>query len=237
MVLSTNDQEWSLRLLGGWSLAYGGRPVAAQGRPQRLIALLALRGPTSRVQLRQLLWPSSTPSRAANSLRVALWHISHTFPELLADVHDPISLSADVTVDVHELFRLIDRVESGQDPLTHAEPLRLLAAELLPDWYDEWIVAEQERLRARLLRALERLADEHLATGDYRQALDCAHGAVQLDPLSETSHQLLIECHIGAGNYVIAHRTFNRYRDRMMRELDVEPSPRLHRHLSTLRRA
>lgn len=230
-----SERQWFLHLLGGWKLTRGTETVVVPKRLQRLIALLALSGPMARVRLGPALWPASTDARAANSLRVALWQASHTLPDLLADVRDPIALHEDVAVDVHNVYRLMDRAETGPASSVPVVPTRLQESELLPDWYDDWVIGEQERLRARRVQTLERLAADYLARDEPERALDCAQGATDLDPLSETSHQLVIESHIGAGNYVVARRAFETFRERVRTELDVEPSPRMRHRLESLR--
>ncbi len=49
-----------------------------------------------------------------------------------------------------------------------------LLGELLPDWYDDWVLAERETLRLRRIAALEHLADELLGRGRYAQATEAA---------------------------------------------------------------
>ncbi|MGD6980000.1 MULTISPECIES: AfsR/SARP family transcriptional regulator [Citricoccus] len=204
-------------------------------RLQRLIALVALSGAMSRIRLAKTLWPGSTEERAANSLRVALWQLSHSLPELLADIRDPITLHPDVAVDVDELTLAVDRIEGSPVRLPHVDPVRLQAAELLPDWYDDWVFPEQQRFRDLRIQILERLSEACLADGDHCRALDFVQAAAELDPLRETTHQLLMECHISAGNHVIAHRVFDSFRDTMRRELDTEPPGEMRRRLDSLR--
>ncbi|MDN4646376.1 hypothetical protein [Arthrobacter sp. PsM3] len=48
----------------------------------------------------------------------------------------------------------------------------LRRAELLPGWYDDWVLPEQARLTHVRLRALQIIARSFLATHDYELALE-----------------------------------------------------------------
>ncbi len=97
-------------------------------------------------------------------------------------------------------------------------------ADLLPGWYDDWVIFERERLRQRMLHALEVLSCRLRATGRYGEAVKAAMDAVAVEPLRESAQRVLAEAHIAEGNYIEARRTFMTYRDLTRRELGVEPS-------------
>ena len=69
----TNSPGLSLRLLGGWRLSDGEIEVPTTVTMRRLLAALALRGPTHRGAAATLLWPDSPTRQAAGSLRELLW--------------------------------------------------------------------------------------------------------------------------------------------------------------------
>lgn len=98
---------------------------------------------------------------------------------------------------------------------------------LLPGWYDDWVIFERERIRQRLLHALEALSRRLIEVGRCAEALDAAISAVGVDPLRESANRILIEAHLAEGNVVEACRTYKRYRDTVRCELGVEPSQQL----------
>jgi DNA-binding SARP family transcriptional activator len=51
--------------------------------------------------------------------------------------------------------------------------------------------------------------------------------AVSAEPLRESAQQVLIEAHLGEGNWVEARRSFEAYRDLLEREFGTEPAPEL----------
>jgi DNA-binding SARP family transcriptional activator len=218
----TNDTLWSLQLLEYWRLARKGEPVRVPRRQQRLISALALVGPRPRAALAGLLWPDSPESQAMTSLRVTLWHISHELPGVVCgDSRDTLSLSCDVSVDV----RTIEQCAGGAAGAAPAPALlrELSRAELLPGWYDDWVVLEQERIRHLRLAALDTLARRGLTLGEPQTAASAALLAVSLEPLREASNLLLVASLLASGEHNAATRAFDLYRKRSLDVFGVEP--------------
>jgi DNA-binding SARP family transcriptional activator len=97
------------------------------------------------------------------------------------------------------------------------------AVELLPGWYDDWVLLERERVRQQLLHALEALSQEHLRAGRCAQAVEAAMVAVSADSLRESAQRVLLAAHLAEGNRAEARRIFDDYCDLLRRELGVEP--------------
>ncbi|MBT1002317.1 bacterial transcriptional activator domain-containing protein [Paenarthrobacter sp. DKR-5] len=215
---------WELSLLGFWQLTRTGVPVDVGARQQRLIAALALLGPRSRQFIAGLLWPDSPEAQAAGSLRTSLFRISHQLPLLLHCTPASLSLADGVRVDFREVRQLIASVQNG-----HAQPPEhsidvLQAADLLPGWYEDWVMFEQERLQLLRLDALETMAARFLDAGDVPRAIEAARVAASIEPLRESAQQLLARSHLRAGNQAAAIRSFQQFRLRLQRELGVAPS-------------
>jgi DNA-binding SARP family transcriptional activator len=140
-------------------------------------------------------------------------------------------LSADVTVDFWESRTLAhwllnpSRASSSADPGSEAIPA--LSAELLPDWYDDWVLVEAEDWRQLRLHALEALAESLTAEQQYGDAAEAALTAVRAEPLRESPRAALIRLHIAEGNLSEALREFARYEELLKLELGVEPTERL----------
>jgi DNA-binding SARP family transcriptional activator len=137
-------------------------------------------------------------------------------------------LSEQIQVDVHALVEAADRVAGDTAP--QPEDFEVLlggATELLPGWYEDWVLIERERLRRLRLSALESLAEQECRRGRYGVAIDAALIAVGLEPLRERGHCTLIRAHLGERNTVEAVRHYHEYRALLRRELSVEPGTEL----------
>ncbi|MFD4422235.1 BTAD domain-containing putative transcriptional regulator [Agromyces sp. NPDC058484] len=218
---------WELRLFGSWGLARDAEPVDVGLRQQRLIAALALLGPRSRRHLASLLWPESSEVHAAGNLRTCLFEVSHQLPALIRRNAGSVAMSEGVSVDVDALRRLVRGLASNGDASTRADLVDALSgADLLPDWYEDWVVFEQERWTQERLSALDVFAEHSIARGDPDPAIRAAMAAIAIEPLRESAHLRLVEGHLLAGNHVAAAIAYRRLRDDLERELGVEPSSR-----------
>lgn len=209
-----------LTLFGCWDLCVDGRTVSLGRREQRLLALLALRGRRPRSYVAGTLWPTSTETRAQNSLRAAVLRTRHAVPGLLDAGRTTVALAPEVHVDVHEMVRLAASGQAvGSDP--RATMAMLAGADLLPGWYDDWVLFEKERLQHLRLRALESLAESQLACGHHHLALEAAFEAIAIEPLRETAHVIAIRAHLLAGNRSAAVHEYYDYRARLEQELGI----------------
>ena len=100
-----------------------------------------------------------------------------------------------------------------------------LLAELLPGWYDEWVLLERERHRQIRLHALEQLCERLTAEGRYGAAVLAGLAAVAIEPLRESAERTLMRTYLAEGNPGEAIRRHERYRRLVSRELGVGPSP------------
>ena len=138
-----------LRLLGGWHLVVDGAGIDLGHREQRLVALLGLAAPGSRAQVASILWPESTDEHALGSLRRAVWQCQRRCPGLLSPGRSSLALAAGIRVDVDDLRRTVGLTELPMDGDAARELLDALRGpELLPGWFDDWVVEERPRLRA-----------------------------------------------------------------------------------------
>jgi DNA-binding SARP family transcriptional activator len=99
--------------------------------------------------------------------------------------------------------------------------------ELLPGWYDDWVIFERERLRQLRLHALDALAERLTAQGRYADALETAMESVQAEPLRESANRTIIAIHLAEANAAEALRHYRFFRDLLRSELGLEPSARL----------
>lgn len=223
-----------LRLFGGFALERSGHPLSTAASGQRLLAFLGLCGAASRCVVAGTLWPDVAEEHADGSLRTAIWRLHRGSPNLVERRSDVLSLSAAVAVDTRAFTAAALRV-LDTDPLAAgavgsdgpASPTELMdAGELLPGWYDDWVLFERERLRQLRLHALEVLATRLTAQHRYAAALEVALESVRAEPLRESAHRTVVAVHLAEGNVAEAVRHYRRFAVLLQEELQVEPSPR-----------
>jgi DNA-binding SARP family transcriptional activator len=154
----------------------------------------------------------------------------------VVDVHeDRVALLPLVRVDVIDLFALCRELLDDRDADALARVSDLVdSAELLPDWDDEWVVADRERFRMLRLEALELAAERLIVRAEYGRAIEAALAATVSDPLRESPRRLVIRVHLAENNVASALRAYEDYRSLLDREIGVEPSFAMQRLMAPL---
>lgn len=210
-----------------------GDPVAIRSRKGTgLLACLALADgqPVGRDHLCALLWSDRQTAQARGSLRQLLVDLRQDFGHAshVLDTATDGAISFYETAVVSDVaeFQRLRRADDRQTleqafALRRGQFLEGLAPEdaAFADWLEDnrraldnqWCEAT-----ARLLRVLER-------EGDHRRGLDIAGRLLSVDPLCELAHQSVIRAHIAMNNRSLALRHYQEFRERLDRELGVEP--------------
>jgi DNA-binding SARP family transcriptional activator len=218
-----------LRLLDGFELRAEGEPCSLPTNAQRVLAYLALRGRTqARATLAGRLWEEVPQDRALASLRTALWRIRQVHAGIVSSNQASITLNRRVTVDLEAALAQA-RWLRGEDQSLEGFDWRpdLLGCDLLPDWDEDWVTLERERIRQVRLHSLDELCRRLRLLGRYAEAIDIGHQAVSAEPLRESAQSALIRAHIAEGNVVEARRQYERYAALIQSELGVPPSNEL----------
>jgi SARP family transcriptional regulator, regulator of embCAB operon len=224
-------QSWQLRL--GSSQGFEGVHIAS--RQQRLITALAINGARTRGYLAGLLWPENSETRALESLRVSVHIISRQVPGLLVNDGAVLSLSPYVDIDLQRVRTVILELRQVGLNGNAAWCVRQLRdAELLPGWYDDWVLFEQARLRQDRLHALLHIARESLRECDFEVAVEASRAAQELEPLYESAVRLLVAAERQRGNSAAALRAFEMFQVQLKQDMGLEPSEDLRRLVADL---
>jgi DNA-binding SARP family transcriptional activator len=216
-----------LRLLESFELTDVGAAVALPPSAQRVLVFVALHeNCVQRQYVAGSLWLDFPEERAHANLRSALWRIHRTGVKLVSADGSRLRLNPDVEVDFREAEAVAHRV---LDPAADLPDVRsdLLQADLLPDWYDDWLVFQRERYRQLRLHALETLCERLTRSGHIDAALQAGLAAVASEPLRETAHRTVVLAHLAEGNTCEAIRQFELCRRLLRDQLGVEPSERI----------
>jgi DNA-binding SARP family transcriptional activator len=223
---STARRSLDLQLLNAFEFRLDGEPVLLPQPAQRVLAYLALNDrPIMRAAVAAKLWLDGTEPHALGSLRSALWRLRLPGVAIVDTSNGRLQLVPEVWVDVRDLIawsrRQLDG--AGVDDASDLRHVRL-SCDLLPGWYDDWVVLERERLREVHVRALEVYCDRLTTAGCFDRATEAALAAINDDPLRESAHRCLIRVHLAEGNEAGAIRCYRIFRKRLREELGLDPS-------------
>ena len=217
----------SIQLLGDFVVRTADGPVDLGRGAQRLLALLALRRhPQPRTAVAHALWPEASASRGVIRLAQAIRQLPEQLRGgVLVDADGRIGLDPMWTIDLDDALDAARRIHAGGPPVDL--DLIVFRLDLLPGWFDRWLVDVQERYRRLRLSVLTRLARHHLAGGDAHTVVGIARELVEEDPLREDYQHLLVAGLARAGDPVEALEQYHRFRARLRLEWGAAPSGEL----------
>jgi DNA-binding SARP family transcriptional activator len=202
--------------------------------------LAAERGrPVERAELTDALWPDETPpscdtglNAIASKLRALLARAGLSAGALTSgagfyELHLPESTWLDLEAAADAIHEAEAAIRAG-DPARAYGPSavahHIARRPFLPGWRGAWIESRRNRLRNMLLRALECRGEVYLWNHEYTLAVEAAHELMDLEPLRESGHRLLIRSLAAAGNSAEALWAYEKCRRLIAREIGVDPS-------------
>jgi DNA-binding SARP family transcriptional activator len=214
-----------VQLLESFALVRGAEQVALPPSVQRLVAFVTIHDrPLQRQYVAGSLWPETSEQCAAANLRSALWRLNHVGVHVVEAHGIALRLAADTPVDLRDRTDEARRLLEASQPDVHELDDTVFRVDLLPDWYDDWLVIERERFHQLRLRALEWACERLAAAGEYVRALDAGLAAVAGEPLRESAHRALVKVHLAEGNQAEAVRQYRLYRRLLQEQLGLTPS-------------
>ncbi|HEX4432266.1 MAG TPA: BTAD domain-containing putative transcriptional regulator [Frankiaceae bacterium] len=227
-----------------------GRHVGGR-RAQLALALLALSpGSVPAEQLAEALWGEQPPPTwrpalrgIVRGLRDALAPIGLGGEALIATVPGGYALVDSAEVDVVVAAECRRRGEAlllaGQfsEAADSVEPgSRVSGAQLLPGEDQAWLTAHRRAIDQTRFDSLRIIAEAASGLNQHARAIDAARLAVELDPLNERAHQVLIAGLDRAGDRAGAVRAYEQCRTVLGDELGIDPSSEtVELYLSALR--
>jgi DNA-binding SARP family transcriptional activator len=224
-----------LELLGDLLIRSGDGALVTIGakKSQALLAYLAMKPAqhVSREKLAGLLWSSTGPDQARQSLRQTLSTIRKELSQIapkqktLIEEGDLLSLDRSVTCDVPELESLINiNTEASLQ-----QAIELYRGDFLDGFtineerFDQFVVGERDRLHRLALRAHTQLVELQSRRGGLDEAIGTAQKSLRLDILQEPMHRMLMRLYLESGDVVEALQQYETCAKVLRRELRIEP--------------
>ena len=203
-----------------------------------LIAYLACfdRQLNRRDEIIEQLWPGEDPESSRNRLRMALTWLRKELGSPL-ETPDGLIIADRNVIYLNPALYTTDKAEyeahikAATQAATDAEQITHLQAaaalyrgELMPDHDEAWVRSERNRLADSYLMALRRLIKLLAEEREFDSAIEYARHAVNLDPLREESHRLLMRLYAAVGRPAAALRQYYELDDLLREELRMTPT-------------
>jgi WD40 repeat protein/DNA-binding SARP family transcriptional activator len=220
-----------VRLLGQFSIHIDDVPIYINSRPaQSLLAYLIINAGRHfrREKLAGLFWPDTTEENARNNLRQALWRVRKSLdinaPQPLFVV-DEINIAFNASSDYHlDVLELEANLNEDISLPRLIEIVSLYQGELLPGFYDDWVVLERERLNSIFEARMGSLIEGLVENQNWTEVIAWSEKWISLGGVPETAYRGLMMAHISQGDISKMAATYRRCEKAMRNELGVAPS-------------
>lgn len=221
-----------IRFLGAFHARRADSPLPALSTRKAILVLLvlALRAGRSvdRSYLTGTLWPDSTDTEGAMSLRGVLSKLRTWLGPDAERIESPTRQTLrlnleNLFVDVLAFDRAVSAWEKKGNIENAETAVALYGGSLLEGWSDVFLVNERERRSEQCRTLLEALGNRSLSEGNIERALTLARRVERMDPLSQSAQRLLYEALARSGDIAGMLRTYRDFRIRLYSEMRMEP--------------
>jgi DNA-binding SARP family transcriptional activator len=216
-----------IHLLGHFKVLKEEDAIEVPSRPaQSLLAYLAMSAGTvhRREKLAGLLWPEANESNARSNLRHALWRLRKA-------VGNEYFIADKITVafDEHSEYWLDVSSLSGEDGEGRTaekllEEISNYGGELLPGFYDDWVILKREHYRALFDNKVQKLLDQLVKEERWTDVLEWGERWIAMGHAPEPAYRALMFAYCGLGDTAGMANTYRRCVTTLKEELGVEPS-------------
>lgn len=229
---------WRFTMLGGWQVRRGDEALE-RFRTRKTASLLAYlacfpQRAHQREELAERFWPDAEPEFALRSLSVALWSLRRVLEP--PDVAEGSVLIAErltarlnpkaIATDIGGFQEALADAKRAATPDARRRCLEaaadLYAGDLLPGFYDDWVITERERLGQEYARAVDALLPLLEEAGDRSEVVPYLLRRVQADPYDEAACRRLMRAYADAGQSHAALRHFDELTRLLENDLDPE---------------
>lgn len=222
-----------VRLLGQFDVRADGKRVSLNTRAgQSLFAFLVLNAGAEqrREKLAGLLWPETTDENSRKYLRQELWRVRKALAVESAEGAN--ALRADgltVSFVPGENFWLdvaqFETALPADTPLNERiNRVALYEGELLPGFYEDWVLLERERVQAMFETQIRELLELLLAGKHWQSIVGWAEKWIALGQTPEAAYRALMLTYAMLGDRPQCMATYERCRAALDKGLGVEPS-------------
>lgn len=238
--LDLDTWPWRLRIytFGTFSVVKDGQPLIfgkkAQAKILELLkALIAFGGKeVSEARLSEALWPDSDGDAAHQALATALFRLRKWLGVRDAIIRSAGKISLDPNlcwIDCWAFERLLEQSAQADDNFQYltTKATKIYRGHFLSTDTDKpWTTLMRERLRGKMVRSIQTMADT-LAAGDhyhYQEIISWYRHGIEIDPLAEEFYQGLMLCYYRAGEIGQAMRVYEDLKKVLVAAFAIEPS-------------
>jgi len=188
--------------------------------------------------LMDALWPDSEGDAAYNAFTTTLHRLRKMLKSKDAVVHSQgiLSFNSNVVWTDIQAFetccRSIDQKLARRNDTEYAlrllnELLLLYRGPFIPADPSPWMIPQREKMRAKFLHAIQKIADQLEHDGQWKNAINCCRVALEIDPLLESLYPRLMQNYVRLGEKTAALGIYRQCKAILEAELQSSPPQKM----------
>lgn len=226
------------RLLGQASLLKDDQPLQ-QFRSQKEAVLLYYLAQTGETHPREfvadLLWEASSTKQSLTNLRTVLSRLRKRVGDALVVTRKTVALDANAVGYVDSVYLLeelesIGQIDVEETAVSLQNTLNTYQGDFLADFhlvdstaFNDWAATTRQQIRQQVIAGFDKLVRYWQKTGNHASGIDATRQWLQLDPLDEAAHTLLVQLLLDAGKTRDALAAYENCVTLLRAELDIAP--------------
>lgn len=191
-------------------------------------------------ELIELFWNEDNSANPANALKTLLYRLRGMLEPVFGDTEPILSRhgaygwnpQVKCELDIDEFDARVSAAQSSGSKEAQLEAYRRAVAVYKGDFLPKlggqiWVVPVAARYHLMYLSAVKHLADLLCKNEQFEEMHEVCSRAVELEPLDEQLHALIITALLRQGKYNAAHKHYDYATDLLYRNLGVRPSEEL----------
>jgi DNA-binding SARP family transcriptional activator len=215
-----------------------------QGRLALAMLAVEHKHPVGRDEIADELWPDQLPRSWETALRAVISKVRSCLagagltPDLIVNAFGCYQLRLDsgwpdpgwldleaASESLHSAETQLAQGDAAAAAVSATLTCLICSRPFLRGIYSPWTLRQRDRIAAMHVEARECLAEAHASAGEFALSARAAESGLMLDPYRDTLYQRLIRSRALSGDRMAAASVYARYRDLMIRELGVQPTP------------
>jgi DNA-binding SARP family transcriptional activator len=188
-------------------------------------------------------WPDASPSEIKFRIKNTVYRMRHAVSKeavVLQEEYYTFNHTLDYQYDLENFQKeiaLARKTDDSERAISHLiKAVEHYHGPFLPDLEDNWIISAREHLNQNYLEILMKLSRHFLAEKDFNQAIHYSQLVIAADPCFESAYRMMMRIHAAQGNRAGVVRQYEKCKDILMKEIEVDPSPQTHELYLTLTR-
>lgn len=237
-----------VRTLGRMQIRVAGKLITTanwktQTSRDFFLYILAHADGATKEEIAEMFWPEVTIDTSKLRFKNTIYRVRKAVGAdciSYIDEYYRFNQSIDYEYDVEEFSREITHAAQCEDPVDQIQHYRaainLYHGPYLPKLDFQWVLNVRAQLQQAFMETVIKLANLYLNSEQYKAAIQTASRALEEDPCSEAAYRLIMLANSALGSRVEVVRQFEKCKQTLKTELNVEPSQQTRALFETLMR-